>query len=141
MGVGYYVRTYNDAYTDHGFFQVSAGVDNKRIDEVIKVILKECKKLKKELVSKEELNKVKECLIGNMKLSLESSDDIANFYGGQELLKKKIESLEKKAEEIRKVTASQIKILANKIFEDSKLNLALIGPFKDKNSFLKVLKF
>src|SRR5258708_31471779 len=35
MGVGYYVRAYNDAYTDHGFFQISAGVDNKRIDEVI----------------------------------------------------------------------------------------------------------
>src|SRR3989338_7469644 len=31
MGVGYYVRAYNDAYTDHGVFQISAGVDNKRI--------------------------------------------------------------------------------------------------------------
>ncbi|MEJ0001604.1 MAG: pitrilysin family protein [bacterium] len=26
MGVGYYVRAYNDAYTDHGFFEVAAGV-------------------------------------------------------------------------------------------------------------------
>ena len=141
MGVGYYVRAYNDAFTDHGFFQISAGVDNKRIKEVIYAVLNECNKLKNEIVSEDELEKVKECLIGNMKLSLESSDDIANFLGGQELLKREIVSAEKKAEEIRKVTASQIQFLAKDIFQNSGLNLALIGPFKEKDKFLKVLKF
>ena len=87
------------------------------------------------------MEKVKECLIGNMKLTLESSDDIANFFGGQELLKRELKSSEEKAKEIRKVTANQIQILAKEIFQNSKLNLALIGPFKDKNKFLKILKF
>ena len=141
MGVGYYVRAYNDAYTDHGFFQVSAGVDNKRIEEVVKAVLLECKKLTEELVSPDELNKVKECLIGNMKLTLESSDDIANFYGGQELLKREMKSEEEKARELRKVTAQQIQNLAKDIFKNNKLNLALIGPFKEKSKFLKILKF
>lgn len=141
MGVGYYVRAFNDTYTDHGFFQISAGVDNKRIEEVIKAVLEECNKLKNIKVSEEELNKVKECLIGNMKLSLESSDDIANFHGGQELLKREIISAEEKAKEIRKVTADQIQSLAKDIFQNNKLNLALIGPFKDKAKFFKVLKF
>ena len=141
MGVGYYVRAYNDAYTDHGFFQISAGVDNKRIKEVIKAVLNECNKLKNEKVGEEELNKVKECLIGNMKLSLESSDDIANFHGGQELLKREIKNAEEKAEEVRHVTALQIQNLAKDIFQNNKLNLALIGPFKDKAKFSKILKF
>ena len=141
MGVGYYVRAYNDAYTDHGVLQISAGVDNKRIDEVISAVLAECRKLKSERVGQEELNKVKECLIGNMKLSLEGSDEIANFYGGQELLKKEIRSAEEKAQEIRKVTASQIQTLARDIFQNNKLNLALIGPFQDKAKFVKMLKF
>lgn len=144
MGVGYYVRAYNDAFTDHGFFQISAGVDNKRINEVLQAVLLECRKLKEEIVSDEELNKVKEYLIGNMKLSLESSDDIANFFGGQELLKKEILNLEDKIKEIRKVNAKEIKLLAQDIFQDKKLNLAMIGPFneeKDKASFLKILKF
>ncbi len=141
MGVGYYVRAYNDAYTDHGFFQISAGVDNKRIDEVIYAVLEECRKLKKFKVTPEELNKVKECLIGNMKLTLESSDDIANFHGGQELLKREILTAEEKAKEIRKVTASQIQAMAKDIFKNEKLNLALIGPFKEKEKFLKMLKF
>lgn len=141
MGVGYYVRAYNDAFTDHGFFQISAGVDNKRIEEVIEAVLEECNKLKTFEVSEEELNKVKEYLIGNMKLSLESSDDIANFFGGQELLKREMKNAEEKALEIRKVTAKQIQELAKDIFKNNKLNLALIGPFKDKNRFLKILKF
>lgn len=144
MGVGYYVRAYNDSYTDHGFFQISAGVDNKRIDEVLKAVIEECRKLKNVLVDEEELNKVKECLIGNMKLSLESSDDIANFHGGQELLKREILSAEDKAKEIRKVTSVQIQELAKDIFVNAKLNLALIGPFDPKQTesgFLKLLKF
>jgi len=141
MGVGYYVRAYNDVYTDHGFFQISAGVDNKRIDEVLKAVLLECNKFKTEKISEDELNKVKEYLIGNMKLSLESSDDIANFYGGQELLKHELKNMEERAFEIRKVTADEVQTLANKIFKDDKLNLALIGPFKDKSKFQKILKF
>ncbi len=141
MGVGYYVRAYNDSYTDHGVLQILAGVDNKRIIEVIESVLLECNKLKNRNIEKEELNKVKEFLIGNMKLSLESSDDIAGFYGMQELLKKKVEKSEKKASEIRKVTANQVKLLANSIFRNNKLNLALIGPFKDKSKFSKILKF
>ena len=144
MGVGYYVRAYNDAFTDHGFFQISAGVDNKRIFEVIEVILNECKKLATKEVGDEELNKVKESLIGNMKLSLESSDDIANFYGGQELLKREVKNAEEKACEIRKVSANQIKNLAKEIFRNNRLNLALIGPFKDGKDgpkFQKILRF
>ncbi len=141
MGVGYYVRAYNDAYTDHGFFQISAGVDNKRIYEVVQAVLNEMNILKYETINKEELEKVKEYLIGNMKLTLESSDDIANFYGGQELLKRELKNAEDKAREIRKVTAEEIKKLANDIFRDSKLNFALIGPFKDNKKFLKILKF
>jgi len=141
MGVGYYVRAYNDVYTDHGFFQVSAGVDNKRINEVIEAVLEECRKLKNELVLEEEMEKVKECLIGNMKLSLESTDDIANFYGGQEILKKEVKSADEKAAQIRKVTAKEVQAVAKEMFKDSGLNLALIGPFKSKVEFSKILKF
>lgn len=141
MGVGYYVRAYPDVFTDHGFFQISAGVDNKRIFEVIEAVLNECRNLKHFEVQEDELNKVKECLIGNMKLSLESTDDIANFYGGQEILKREIISADEKAKEIREVTAKQVHALANEIFNDEGLNLALIGPFKGKAKFEEILKF
>ena len=48
---------------------------------------------------------------------------------------------EEKAKKIRVITAAQIQNLAKEIFKNSVLNLALIGPFKEKAKFLKILKF
>ncbi len=140
MGVGYYVRAYNDAYTDHGIFQASAGVDNKRVKEVITAILGEFKKFKEDIVSDEEIKKVKDYLIGNMYLELESSDELASFYGMQEVLKKTELSPQELAKKIKEVTPAQMKSIANKIFTKKSLNMALIGPYKDKNSFNSILK-
>jgi predicted Zn-dependent peptidase len=141
MGVAYYVRAYNDASLDHGSFQISAGVNNARTEEVLIEILKECALLVKEKVSEQELSKVKSFLIGNTKLSLEATDDIANFYGSQELLKKEIKTLEERIKKIQAVTSSDIQKIAKKIFVTKNLNLAIIGPYKEKAAFEKILKF
>ncbi|MBP7804914.1 MAG: insulinase family protein [Candidatus Pacebacteria bacterium] len=141
LGVAYYVRAANDPFTDHGFFEVAAGVSNDRVLEVVSEILKECKKLCTERVSDKELNKTKEYLIGNMKLELESSDAWANFYGGQEVLRKKIRTPEEFEARVRAVTAGDIQKVAKEIFVSKHLNLALIGPFKDAKPFLAKLFF
>ena len=141
LGVCYYVRADNEPSTDHGFFSVSAGVDNKRVNEVVSVFLSELKKIKEELVGEEELKKVKDYIIGNMYLGLELSDSVAQYLGFQELLKNKILTPQEKVEKIKAITAGDIKRVANKIFQDVKLNLALIGPIKNKKSLQKILKF
>lgn len=141
MGVAYYVNAYNDASLDHGVFKISAGVSNNRVEEVITEILKECKKLCDEKVPEKELEKVKSLIIGNTKLAFEATDDIANYYGRQEILKNELKTIEEKAKEIQKVTSSDIQKMARKIFKNESLNLAIIGPFKDKLTFEKILKF
>jgi predicted Zn-dependent peptidase len=140
MGVCYYVRANTDPYTDHGIFQISSGVDNKRVKEVITAILVECEKLKTELVPEKELAKVKEMFIAGMKMGLEATDDVANFYGGQEVMVGKIQTADEKAEKIKAVTAKQIQSMAREIFQNNKLNLALIGPFTKTEEFLPILK-
>ncbi len=141
LGVAYYVRAMNDTYSDHGVFQISAGVSNDRVKEVVREILAECARLKTELVSKEELIKAKEYLVGNMKLELESSDAWAQFYGGQEVMRKKILGPDEIEVKIRKVTAKNIQTIAKEIFVNKNLNLALIGPFTDSNEFAPELHF
>jgi len=42
---------------------------------------------------------------------------------------------------MEKVGTQDIKTVANDIFQNSKLNLAVIGPLKDKIGFEKILKF
>ncbi|MEA2112617.1 MAG: pitrilysin family protein [Patescibacteria group bacterium] len=141
MGVCYYVRADNDSATDRGFLALSAGVDTKRTEEVVKVFLSELKKLKEELVGEDELKKVKDYITGNMYLGLESSDSIAQYLSFQELLKNEILTPEEKIKKIKAVTSKDIKRVANKIFVDKGLNLAVIGPIKDEKSLLKILKF
>jgi predicted Zn-dependent peptidase len=141
MGVCYYVSASQDALTDHGLFTVSAGVDNKRVEEVISVILAELSKLKNELVSPAELQKTKQNLIGSMYLSLESSDSLAKFYGGQEIMNEIIKSPEEIRAEIEVVTAEEIKSLAQEIFVDKGLNLALVGRFTSREKLEGILNF
>ncbi len=141
MGVAYYVNAYNQTYLDHGAFQISAGVNNMRVEEVLQEIIKECNLLIKEKVSDKELEKVKSLIIGNTKLSLEATDDIASFYGGQELMRKEIKTLEEKIKEIKKVTVLDIQKMAKMIFKNKNLNLAIIGPYKDSDKFREIIKF
>ena len=140
LGAAYYVRTYNQADTDTGSLVTFAGVDNKKLHKVIETILNEYNKLTKEKVSSKELKKAKDFLKGKMVLGLESSDAQASFYGSQELLKDKIITVEEIIKKIDKVTTNDIMKAAKDIFKPEKLNLAMIGPFKDKEEFKKLLK-
>lgn len=141
MGICYYVHAENDTSTDHGVFQVSAGLDNKRVKEGIEAVMGELRRLKTETVSENELNKVKQQIQGSLYLGLETSESFAEYCGYQEVLNKPIKTLEQIIAETEAVTAEDIKKIANKIFQDKNLNLAIIGRFKDKKEFLPILKF
>ena len=141
MGVCYYVNADQDAFTDHGLYTISAGVDNKRVKEVVTVILGELNKLKAELISPAELKKVKQNLIGTMYLGLESSNSLANFFGFQEIMNKKIKKPEDIKKEINSVTAKEVRALAREVFVDRNLNLAIVGRFDNKAEFEEILKF
>lgn len=131
LGICYYVRAANELFTDHGFLEVSAGVDKNRVGEAVRAIMEEFKRFKTELVPKEELQKAKDYLIGNMYLGLESSDSVAEYYGFQEILKKPVKTPEEVVEEIKKITAEDIKSVANEIFQDRNLNFAAVGKVEE----------
>ncbi len=141
MGVGYYVKAQADESYDYGSFYARTGVDNSRALEVVKAIVEEMEKLNTELVPDAELNKAKEYSVGSMRLSLETSDSLGEFYGDQEILLGKIKTPNELEEEIRKVTAKDIKKLAKQIFINEGLNLAMIGPISDIKEYKKALRF
>ncbi len=140
MGAAYYVGADADLYTDHGYLAAFAGVDNKKIMEAIKAILEEFKKMADKEVAEKEIQKAKDHLTGTMMISLETADALANFYGGQELITKEILTSEELAAKIQSVKAEEIQAVARDIFQNNRLNLAVIGPFKDKAKFESILK-
>ncbi len=140
MGAGYYVSADNDFFTDHGFFSVATGVANSRVKEVLQAILQEAARMKTEDIPAHELERTKNFLIGGLFSGLETSNSLATFYGGNEILEKPLKTPQEIAKEVRKVTAEDIRRVAEEIFMESKLNLALIGPYKDAAEFLPLLR-
>lgn len=140
LGIAYYINTDSEMNPDTGFLFAQAGLDNKNVEKGILTILKEYKKISKVLIPQKELEKVKDYLKGKTTLLLEPSDAQASFYATQELLEKRILTLEEIFRKIDKVSREDIFSVAKEIFRPEKLNLALIGPFKNKEKFQRLLK-
>lgn len=141
LGLAYYVRTESESNSDTGFLVTQAGLDSQRTEEGISVILREYKKISQKIVSAAELKKAKENTKGRMALLLESSDAQASFHGFQDILEKKILTSKEIFEKIDKISKNDILKVAKDIFRPENLNLAILGPFKNKDKFQRILKF
>ncbi len=141
LGICYYIGATHEAYTDHGDLTIAAGVDNSRTEEGIRGILDECLRLKEEMVGEAELKKVKDYIAGTTMLGLETSEARAEFCGFQEVLKRAVESPEELIAKVQNVTAQQIQKMAQEIFVNESLNMAIVGKFKDETVFRPYFKF
>ena len=139
-GLAYYVRADHESYLDTGTLAASAGVDLKRIDDAILVILSEFAATCAKSVSERELNKAKEYIKGKIVLAWEDSRTVALSYGSDELLEGRVRTLDEYLREIDAVAAYDVQRVAKFLFTNNKLNLAVIGPFKDPEKFAKILK-
>ncbi len=131
LGAAYYVRAAAELATDHGILSAWIGSDHEKLPSVIDAVIVEFKKLAHEPVGKEELQRAKDHLTGNLILGIETTDALANFYGDQEIITKSIVTPEEIIKRIQAVTAEEIQSVAKEIFTDERLNLAVIGPIKD----------
>ena len=139
-GLAYMVRAGVSPYQDIGALAVQAGLRKDKVDEALKIILSELKKTKDVVVGAAELRRAKEYIKGKITLGLEESNEVADFYGRQELFQKKMESPEEKIAKIMAVTAKDVQTAARDIFRVERLRLAVIGPFEDAARFQKLLR-
>jgi predicted Zn-dependent peptidase len=139
-GLAYYVKTNVDNYQDCGYLATQAGVEHKNLALAVQTILQEYKKITLEKVSEKELQKAKDFIKGKSVMGLESSDEVAMFFVGQAIKKRKIMTIQEIFTCIDKVTVSDILRVAKDIFRSNKLNLAVVGPYKSKKDLEKLLK-
>lgn len=138
-GLCYSIHAMLDTYTDVGNLVVKTGTDINKAPEALEVILQEFVNLKKKLVDKKELQKAKEYWKGKMIISLESPETLASMAGMQDLMYNKVMSPEQMMAKIDKITADDIMRVSNEIFVSDKLNMAIIGPYKNDHKFKKIL--
>ena len=138
-GLAYFIRSWANVYEDTGSLTIQAGLDKNRIELALNTIIDELKKITKG-VSSAELQRAKDFIAGKTALDLEESMAIAQFYGSQEIMTGKIMTPAQKLAKIKAVTRADIARTAKEVINLKRLNLAVIGPFKDEKKFIRLLK-
>ncbi len=133
LGYTYDIGSYFRKYSDIGSFAISAGIENKKLEPAVRAIVKELKKIKRQPPKADELKRAKEFYIGQLHLALENTLDHMMWLGENISLGAKFYIAGEIIKLINKVKPIDISNLANEIFRDRSMKIALIGPHRRKD--------
>jgi predicted Zn-dependent peptidase len=139
LGLAYSIHSYVDHFLDSGSVTVSAGVEPKNLVTVTKAILEQLSLLR-ETVPESELSKAKELSKGRLLLRMEDSRNVAGWVGGQEILTKRILSVDQVVSIIDAITADELKQLAQELLVGNQLRLAVVGRVAEGEPLEELLK-
>jgi predicted Zn-dependent peptidase len=139
MGLCYFIKAGLNIYQDTGNLMIQTGLDKSRIKIAIPMIIKELERIRDEGITKEELKRAQDYLAGQLVIHMEDSENIANYFGRQEILTGKIVEPKEKIKKIKQVSVDEVNRVAKDIIKKEKINLAIIGPFEDVKMFKKLI--
>ncbi len=127
-GLAYYVHSNVDRYHDGGIFGANAGLNSKKAEEGIELIIEEFEKIAagKEPITDQELSRAKNYLVGKILLSLENSYSVAQQYALSKILLGKIEKPDKIITKIKNIKLEQVHALAAKIIKKDEVRIGLV---------------
>ena len=140
QGLAYDVGSAPIQYPDTGAFSITAGVAPEQTGEAVTAILREVARIRDEPVTPEELARAKEYTRGRITLGQENTSSVSGWYGAQELDLGEIRELDEELEHYDAVTREDLQRVAQRIFHEDWLRLALIGPHEDAATFERLLR-
>ncbi len=127
-GLSYEIKSSLFFFQDAGGFTISEGVEKKKLELSIRVILNELRKIRKKPVGEQELRRAKDYYLGQLYLALEDTLDQMVWLGEKAMYLGRVPSRDEIRDEIEKATAKDIQEIANRYFKTNNLNLAVVGP-------------
>jgi len=131
--LAYDIHSFIQYFNDTSAFNIYAGIDSNKLKETIQTILEELDKIKDNSLKEDELRKAKEMYKGALSLSLESTLSRAFWLGDMILLYGKPSTFDEIKRKIEEVKLQNIQRIAQNIFTKDKINLSIVGPFKEKD--------
>jgi len=126
-GLVYSIYSMLNLHRDAGALVVYAAAAPDKASEVVNLILKEFRILRENLVSPKELKRAKEYVKGSILLSLESSGSRMTHLAQQLIYYGRFSSLEEILDAVERVSARDIRHLANRIFDNATLALTALS--------------
>ena len=145
----YTIKSGVESYQDTGVFFITTGVDKdslfknknlKKKEGALYLILEEINKIRKKGVTKKELTDAKQSILSELILQQESSNVINEFYGYQIAFLQKIKSIEEIKLIFKQVTLGEINKECKTLFSFDKLNMCIIGNYKEKDVYKYLFK-
>lgn len=128
QSLAYTVSSYLINGIDPGYFAVYMGVEPNKVNTAILGILNELEKLITQKVSRTELNRAKNYLIGSYEIDLQRRSYQASHLCFNELYGYNLNELENYSNMIMKVTPEEIQNVAKKYFKLDAYTLSIVGP-------------
>jgi predicted Zn-dependent peptidase len=129
-GLAYSIYTSPSFFEDTGDLVISAGLDTDNLPKVLRLVVREVRRLAESPPGAAELRRARDYVTGQIDLGQESTDSQMNWIGEQWLGYGTILSPGQIKDRLAKVTASEIRSAARDFFQPERLNLALVSPLK-----------
>lgn len=142
LGAGYYVYANHYLHTDSGSLRIVAGIDSERVIEVVTHIQEILEDIKQNKITEKELKKVKEYMIGNLIMTMESSSAQAHFYGYRVLQNRELITPTELIKRIKQVSAQDLQRVAKRYLKKKHAVISLVGPheLREVHSILSLVK-
>jgi predicted Zn-dependent peptidase len=142
LGLAYSVESYLSTLEDTGAVGIYAGVGADRAEDAIRAILGELDRLRQTPVPEADLGRALEFIRGRVALSMEDSFTVAAWYARQHLLGPEVLEPEEMVNRLEAVQGTDIQRLAQKLFQEDRLNLAIVGPYSQNGDrFRRAIHF
>lgn len=136
----YDVSTFSASYADVGSFGVHAGFAPDDAERVVDAILEQLDRVCSDRVTDAELGRARAYTRGRLELRMEDSGAVAGWIGTGEALLPRVLTVEEVISHLDAVTVDDIRRVAQRYLDPRAARLAVLGPFRSRSRFERVLR-
>jgi predicted Zn-dependent peptidase len=120
-GLTYNIESNYTPYSDSGIFSIYYGTDIKNIEKTESLIKKELEKLCEKKLGTNELHKVKQQIVGQIAMSMESKVGVMLSLGKSKILHDTVDPIEEVLNKFNIIKAKELREVANQIIHPNNL--------------------
>jgi len=125
-GLAYDIHAKAQVFSDRGFLYAYSECDPSNMLEIVSLILAEYKKVSEEGISREELERTKSYVIGEIERAIDNPSSASVYFAWRALMGIETDA-QKAIESIERISEEQMLKAARHIFVRSNLNIAILG--------------
>jgi predicted Zn-dependent peptidase len=135
----YDISTFGATYADCGVFGVHAGFDPEQAEEVVSAVVEQLDRVVQQPISEAELERARAYTRGRLELRMEETGSVASWLGSGESLLPRILTVDEVIERLEAISADEVLAVARRVIRPERLRLAMLGPFRSRRRFERLL--